>query len=175
MRDASGPLGIVFEVNPKTNEAFAVRVDVVHRLMTESKSQTGPSIGDAGSNRPAIGVLAGVTDDPARGPDLVLGAGWRVTPVRRAVVFLAAFPKPTSVRRVTLAAADGGSNRIVGLGIATQTEGADDWVDTGFCRTPEGKARAVFCAISPRTISRMRILVKSLDDAPIVLNKFALE
>lgn len=175
VRDAYGPIGIVFEVNPKTNEAFAVRVDVIRRLMASGAPQTAAAIRNAGSTPPAIGVLAGVTDDPARGPDLVLGAGWRVTPVKRTVVFLAAFQRPTSVSGVALAAADGGSNGIVGLGIAAQPEGSDDWVETGFCRAPEVHAGAVFCPMLRHTVSRLRILVKSLNDAPIVLNNFALE
>ena len=123
VRDAYGPIGIVFEVNPKTNEAFAVRVDVIRRLMASGAPQTAAAIRNAGSTPPAIGVLAGVTDDPARGPDLVLGAGWRVTPVKRTVVFLAAFQRPTSVSGVALAAADGGSNGICRVGDCRPTRG----------------------------------------------------
>ena len=172
VRDAAGPLGIVFEVDPDRNEAYAVRVDAIRRLMVAGASPAPPV---AATARPAIGVLAGITDDLARGPDLVLGAGWQVTPVKRTVVFVVAFQQPTPVRRVTLAAVSGDANRIEGIGVATQAEGADGWVDTAFCRVPEGDGDAITCPLLQHTVGRMRVVVKTTSDAPIVLNRFAME
>jgi hypothetical protein len=173
VRDAAGPIGIVFEVDPDHNEAYAVRVDVIRRLMATAATPV-PQAAAAEATRPAIGVLAGTTDDPASGPDLVLGTGWHVTPLKRTVVFVVAFRQPTTLRRVTLAAAGGAGNRIEGLGIATQAEGTDGWLDAGFCRTPEGSG-AVACALLQRTVDRMRLVVKTASDAPIVLTGLTVE
>jgi hypothetical protein len=172
VRDAAGPLGVVFEVDPDRNEAYAVRTDVIRRLMVAGASPGTPA---AAATRPAIGVLAGITDDLARGPDLVLGTGWQVTPVKRTVVFVAAFQQPTPVHRVTLAVASGGANHIEGLGVATQAEGADSWIDTAYCRVPEGGGDAITCPLLQHTVGRMRVLVKTTSDAAIVLNRFSVE
>jgi hypothetical protein len=171
VRDSVGPIGIVFAVDPDHNEAYAVRVDVIRRLMATAAT---PQAAAAEATRPAIGVLAGTTDDPASGPDLVLGTGWHVTPVKHTVVFVVAFRRPTTLRRVTLAAAGGAGNRIEGLGIATQAEGTDGWLDAGFCRTPDG-SNAVACALLQRTVDRVRLVVKTANDASIVLNGLAVE
>jgi hypothetical protein len=166
VRDATGPLGIVFEVDPDRNEAYAVRVDAIRRLMAAVASPVPPA---ARVSQVAIGVLAGTTDDPARGPDLVLGRGWQVTPVKRTVVFIVAFPGPTPVRRVTLEAPNSEANRIDGVGVATQADGSDDWVDTAFCKAPDSSGGSIACPLLQHTVRRMRIVVKTTSDGPIVL------
>ncbi len=167
VRDRAGPVGIVFEVDPDQNEAYAVRIDVVRRLMASApvpqKSADSPKF--------AIGVLAGTTADPASGPDRVLGSGWHVTPVKRTVVFVVAFKQPTPLRRVALGA-DG--NQIEGLGIATQSDGSDRWIDAGYCRPPPGGG-TVTCQLLQRTVDRVRLVVKTAADAPIVLNDLAIQ
>jgi hypothetical protein len=172
VRDAAGPLGIVFEVDPDRNEAYAVRVDAIRRLMVAGAAPAPPA---AGASHLAIGVLAGITDDPTKGPDLVLGTGWQVTPVKRTVVFIVAFLGPTPVHRVVLSEARGGANHIEGIGVATQAEGSDGWVDTAFCRAPEAGDGIMACRLLQSTVGRIRLVVKTTSDLPIMLKGLEVE
>jgi hypothetical protein len=174
VRDAEGPIGIVFAVDPDTNEAYAVRVDVIRKLMAATRSAPSATKG-AEMPRLAIGVLAGTTDDPTDGPDLVQGSGWHVTPMKKTVVFVVTFPQPTPIRSVALAAIGSPVNHIEGLGIATQAEGADRWVDTAFCRSPTSGGDAIKCLLSQRTVLRLRLVVMMASNTPIVLHNLAAE
>lgn len=175
VRDASGPLGIVFEVDPDHNEAYAVRTDVIRRLIAAAAQAPSGSPAAKGSMaHPAIGVLAGTTEDSFNGPELVSRTGWHVTPVSRTVVFVAVLPRPTSIRQVALVA-EGAANRVEGIGIATKGEGADAWVDVAFCRVPAAGSGVITCPFLQRTVDRVRFVVKTTSNAPVVLNGLRLE
>lgn len=164
--DRDGPLGIIFDVDPDHNEASAVRVDAIRRLMATAPARAaGPAASDT---KAAIGVLAGVTDDPRAGPDRVLGSGWHVTPVRRTVVFVVAFPQPRALREISLLSDKQAGNTISGLGVAVEAEGSDDWLDLAFCRAANG-SDAVACPMLQHTVERIRVLVKAANDSPLVL------
>jgi hypothetical protein len=174
VRDADGPIGIVIEVSPDQTEAFAVRVDVVRRLMAAAPAKAAPAEARA---LPAIGLLAGTAADPATPLDRILGAGALVTPTRRTVMLVAAFPVARPVHRVALST-EGDGNRIEGLGLATEA-GAEGWVDAAFCRAAprsEGVASEnLACPMLQRTVSRVRILVKTATNAPITLAGLVLD
>ncbi len=173
VKDQVGPIGIVFRVDPDHNLAYAVRVDMIRRLM--ATAQPVPPSPETSAIHPAIGVLAGSTVDTTDGPDLVLGTGWRVTPAKRTVVFVVAFPRPTPVRRVSLMADGSGTNSIAGIGIATQEEGADGWVDMAFCRASQAGGSAIACDMLSHTVDRMRLVVKTASDAPILLKELEVQ
>lgn len=177
VRDGEGPLGIVVQVDPESNEALAVRIDVVRRLMEAAPA--APPVGPAaagGARPPALMVLAGKTADPAEGPDQVSGPGpasWRVEPVQRTVVFTATFATPVQIRQVTLGTAAGSQNRIEAMDVATQAAGGneEEWTGANYCRTP-ADATALACAFLVRTVVRVRLVVKTRTGDPILLTGF---
>jgi hypothetical protein len=172
VRDATGPIGIVYEVDPTSNEAYAVRVDVIRRLM--AAQPPGPATAAGVAMPPAIAVLEGTTDDTRRGPSQLQGSGWFVTPRQRTVVFVVGFPQPVQVRSIGLASVTNTDNRLEAIGIATQAEGTEGWIDSAFCRMHEAEA-AIACPLLQHTVSRIRILVKTATDAPIGLNRLTIQ
>jgi hypothetical protein len=174
VRDRTGPLGIVFEVSEDGGVAKAVRIDVVRDLLSEASAEA-PAPPPANPARPAIAVLAGTTDGPAAGPDLIdAEMGWHVLPRRRTVVFTASFPSPTQLRQVRLAVGVGSANRIRELDVSTQDAAGANWIDGNYCRAPEDGA-AVTCRFLVRTVTRLRLVVKLSTDDPVTLNGFAVE
>lgn len=171
VRDADGPLGVVFEVDPDHNEAYAVRVDVVRGLIAAASARTTPSHVGAVVSRPAIAVLAGTTIDPANGPEQGLadsGSAWRVVPIRHAVVFTASFATPVEIREVSVGNPTTSANRIEAIGISTQAAaGMDDWTDANYCRAQGGAP--LTCRFLARTVLRLRVFVKTTNDDPIAL------
>jgi hypothetical protein len=89
---------------------------------------------------------------------------------------VAAFPVARPVRRVALSG-EGDGNRIEGLGLATEAAGAEGWVDAAFCRAaPQGSgSKSLACPMLQRTVSRVRILVKTATNAPITLAGLVLD
>lgn len=180
VRDGEGPLGVVVEVDPENNEAYAVRVDVVRRLMEGAAAVPSGPAATSGAARPlpALVVLAGTTVDPANGPDQVAGtgaAGWRVEPSRRTVVFTAAFAVPAQIRRVTLGTAPGSPNGIEAVDVATQAEGGngEEWTSANYCKAPAADATALSCPFLARTVVRVRVVVRTRTGDPILLSGFA--
>ena len=126
--------------------------------------------------RPSIAVLAGATLDPAAGPDqLLAGAGtlWKVTPKRRAVVFTLRFGTPTRVHRMQLAASSTGPNRIEAVDVSSQAAPDEaDWTWANYCKASGLRGDCSFLA---RTVSALRILVKTSTDDPLALGDLAVE
>ena len=176
--DAEGPLGIVYEADETGgNEAYAVRVDVIRELMAAAPAGNSASPAKA-PPRPALAVLAGSTLDPAAGPDQLLSSGgqpWQVRPKRRAVVFTVRFGRPVQIHQLQLASRETGPNRIEAIDVSTQAEGgASSWISANYCRAPAGAVR-VSCRFLVRTVSSVRVLVKTRSDDVIGLQSLAVE
>lgn len=173
--DGQGPLGIVFEVDPEGNEAFAVRVDVIRGLMANAPSTSSGTAGET-RPRPTFATLAGTTLDPAAGPDqLNAGPGrfWQVAPKQHTVALLLRFPTPQQIRQVRLTS-DSGPNGIDAVDVSTQAgAGVEGWTSANYCRAAAGNTTT--CRFLQRTVIGVRILVKTRNNEPISLGSLAVE
>ena len=163
VQDSEGPLGIVYAVDPKANEALAIRVDVVRRLMADAQAPATAMQKPTGKVPSAVILLAGTTPDAEAGPDHALNGdhqSWRVQPRKNSVVFVAAFADPTQIRQVTLTANPASAGRITGVEIASAASAfGDDWVVVNYCRLRSDEA-SIVCPFLIRTVSRIRLVMK---------------
>ena len=105
VRDAEGPLGIVYEVNAEHNEAMVVRVDVIRRLMDSAPKQNSSALLSSVFSAPTIVGLLGTTMDPETGPQRCLfgsGSSWIVQPNNSTVALIATFASPIQLHEVSI-------------------------------------------------------------------------
>ena len=165
--DNDGPVGIVFEVSDKGDEAYAIRVDVIRDLMAGAPAPSA-SVETA---KPSVVVETGSTVNPARGPDQIVGDGtsyWLVRPIKRSVVFTLHFPTPVQLQRVDLAAGMALRNQVTGLDISTKATTSDpDWTWANYCK-PQGDDGAN-CHFLARTVSDLKIRLTTMTDASLAV------
>ena len=137
--DDAGMIGIVFEAEHGAETAAAVRADVIARLLDASRSaiQRGPQPplprATDGGRAPgpdvapfAVGVLAGETVDPARGPEMIFqrdGRGWVVRPRSGAVHVVLRSPVERTFARVALQLSPDSAKRLIGFEVAVGLAG----------------------------------------------------
>lgn len=176
--DKEGPLGIVYEVDLRTGDALAVRMDVIRQMLDTAALEKGA----VRSNEPkaasaTLTVLSGSTVDPASGPEQLLQAGstgWRVTPVNKRVAAVVSYHSPIRVSRVRLRFDTPTRAAVVGVEIAeADSPTSETWSDLGFCR-PQG-AEAVDCAVVPTAVTNLRISVGTEDNRPVRLSDLVVE
>jgi len=178
--DDDGLIGIVFQVDGKRNEAGAIRVDVVRRLMDAAGAVTAaaPATATATASLAGFSVFAGATADSSRGPDQLLhdgGVGWLVKPRAGSVVFSAVLREPRQLHGVLLGLSQDTAPELVGFMVETQAEGADgDWVGAAYCRSEAGAFPGVECSFAPRTVVAVRLALKVTGMAPVAITKFLL-
>jgi hypothetical protein len=177
VRDADGPVGIVFDVDPDHNEANAVRIDAIRRIMKGTSPVPASEISENPTNvmSAAIVSIAGATQEPTHGADQILrpdGAGWRVTPDHQAISFSITYENPTQLHHLQLAFENAGGAAVTGLEISTSAnETGDEWVSVGYC--PLGTSNGVIaCSIAPSTVRRLQVVAGTKSDVPIVIRSF---
>ena len=168
VRDADGPLGIVFEVDALHNEALAVRVDVIRRLMDNAAVHGLPPGPASAATAPSVVGLLGTTIEPASGPQQSLagsGGSWMVRPVSHAASLAVTFMAPRQMQEITMQN-DMPSGGIVGIDVTTQADAAQqDWTPGNYCSAQAGVL--LRCRFLIRTIIRVKLTIKTRGEAPV--------
>lgn len=187
VRDSYGPIGIVFSVDPERNEANAVRIDAVRRLLAGkpiSPTKAPPNAAAAETPQaeasPASATsLIGSTVDPDHGPDQIFGdddAYWLVRPARKAVSFLVAFNALRPIHSVELRYKEKEDTLVSGIEIRTSASPTgDDWVPMGFCKASSDNKRQLSCPIIGATVQRVQVILSTSDNDPIKLSGWKTE
>jgi hypothetical protein len=179
VRDSLGPVGIVFDVDPERNEANAVRIDAVRKLIKKPSAGKTAQTGDAASAASAsISSVAGVTTDPLQGPDKIFAAanaGWLVTPTRRAIGFVVVFAAPRAMHTVQLSFDKTKDTGLKGIEVRTSASAAgDDWVSMGYCPAKDDP-KTLSCTILNATVRRVQVIAKADGDDPVVIYRWKVE
>ena len=173
VKDEDGPIGIVFEVHPEQNEAYAVRVDVIRRLMAAADAVPRAPLKHA---VPAMAGMAGMTLDAEAGPQQSLagsGSAWRVQPDRNVVALVATYGAPLQLSEVTVAAVRPAGNALAALDVSTQAGPEEsDWTDAAYC--PAQAGGSVTCRFLVRTVTRVRLVARLVSNTPTAIGGVSL-
>jgi hypothetical protein len=173
--DDNGLLGIVFEVDPASNEAYAVRADAIRGLIDAARPNAARAV-KAPSAEASVVQLAGSTPDPSRGPNDIYKSGdaaWKAVPSQGRISFLVVFDTPIHLKGVSLGlsyAGDAPSGMDVAVGAAPDS---DNWASLNYCPIAKGDS-SIRCAVVTSTVSKVRVTLKTGDDGAIVLSSLSI-
>jgi len=169
--DNDGLLGIVFEVDPASNEAYAVRADRIRELVDAARPQARTATQNMLTAAPVVS-LAGTTPDPSHGPNDIYRAGdaaWNVVPAQGKISFLVTFTSSIHLRGVALTYASE-QNVVVGVEVAASAApGSQDWTSLNYCPIAAGD-RSIRCNVVTSTVSRVRVTLKTNSDNALMLS-----
>jgi hypothetical protein len=169
--DDDGLLGIVFAVDDKSNEAYAVRADVIRALIDAARPNAATARNTTSTQAPVV-QLAGSTPDPNHGPNDVYqagDAGWSVVPDKGRIVFMVVFEKPVHLQGVALAFSSAG-NAPTGMDVAVSAApDSETWASLNYCPIAKGDA-SIRCPVVTSTVSRIRVSLKTGSSGAMVLS-----
>jgi len=173
VRDQQGPLGVVFSVDGTSNEAFAVRVDVLNRLKRQEVSKQ-----KASSRFTQVAVSLGETIDPAAGPGGVLDARrppWRVKPVGRRISIVITADRAQTFQRVIVSQAIEEKAAISAVEIEAGLRPQDqDFISLRTCAV-ENPVSTISCAFLEQSRSIVRVSMRIISDGPVAIRSIQLD
>jgi hypothetical protein len=173
--DDNGLLGIVFEVDPECNEAYAVRADIIRGLVDAARLST-IAVAETPSSQASVVQLLGSTPDPAHGPNDIYRSGdaaWKAVPSQGRIVFMVVFDKPIHLKGVALSFLSE-ENTLAGMDVSVSAApGSDSWDSLNYCTIAKGE-RAIRCAVVTSTVRKVRVTLKTASDGAIVLSSLAI-
>jgi hypothetical protein len=173
--DDDGLLGVVFEVDPERNEAYAVRSDVIRGLVDAARPKSTAAATTDSAEAPVV-QLAGSTPDPSHGPNDIYRSGdaaWKAVPSQGRISFMVVFDKPVHLKGVALGlsyAGDGPSGMEVAVSAGPDS---DNWTSLNYCSIARGDA-SIRCSVVTSTVSRVRVTLKTGDDSAMVLSSLSI-
>jgi hypothetical protein len=169
--DDDGLLGIVFEVDDASNEAYAVRADVIRGLIDAARPNAAAARNATSAQAPVV-QLAGSTPDPNHGPYDVYrtgDSGWDVVPDKGRIAFMVVFDKPFHLQGVALAFSSAG-NAPTGMDVAASAApDSENWASLNYCPIAKGDA-SIRCPVVTSTVSRIRVSLKTGSGGAMVLS-----
>jgi len=167
VRDRQGPLGVVFSVDGRSNEAFAVRVDVLGRL--KRREEPKPK---ASSRFTQVAVSLGETVDPAAGPGGVIDQtrpAWIVVPANKRTSIVLSANRAQTFSRVIVEQEPGQAPAIRGLEIEVGLNGSKTggvFQSIRSCTAVQPK-RSMHCNFIDQSRSDVRISILTESGGPI--------
>jgi len=169
--DDDGLLGIVIEVDEASNEAYAVRADVIRALINAARPGS-TSAEKATSLEAPVVQLVGSTPDPAHGPSDIYqegNSGWNAVPEKGRIAFMVVFDKPIHLKGVALGFSSA-QNTLSGMDVAVvAASNSDAWASLNYCPFPNGDV-SIRCSVVVSTVSKVRVTLKTANDSTIVLS-----
>lgn len=173
--DDDGLLGIVFAVDDKSNEAYAVRADVIRGLLDAARPNSTAGTSATSAKAPVV-QLAGSTPDPNHGPNdiyLAGGSGWKAVPGKGLISFVIVFDEPIHLKGIALDFSSA-ENSLVGMDVAVRAAAdSDAWASLNYCSIAKEDA-SIRCMVVTSTVSRIRVSLKTGNDSAMVLSQLAI-
>jgi hypothetical protein len=173
--DDDGLLGIVFEVDPVRNEAFAVRADLIRGLVDAARPNT-TTVAQAAPIEAPVVQLAGSTPDPSHGPNDIYRTGdsaWKAVPSQGRISFMVVFDKPIHLNAVALSFSSE-ENAPSGMDVAVSAApDSDNWASLNYCPIAKGDT-SIRCVVVTSTVRKIRVTLKTDDDSAMTLSSLSI-
>lgn len=175
--DDDGPLGMIVDVKLNQNEAYAVRTDVIRRLIDASPVKPQQIAPLAASRAvPPIVLTTGSTDDGST-PAAMFAPGaaeWNVVPQDHQIAFVIVQEALNRLQRIRLSFKPT-TNSVEGMDVSvSQAVDGYGWDSLKYCR-PDGDRGTISCSILGAGVKDIRLSFKVSGDGPVALSGLTIE